>query len=141
MRMSLSNILNHFRAARFPLFNSHAEFCTYFFFNRQLQARGYAKKATTKGKGKGMVKDVLKGPEVCRDPAKLTSYAVGVNIYKQGEDPPLKPKEEYPEWLFQLNLGPPTKLSELDPESEEYWKRLRKEHIWRYNRLHKGKSF
>ncbi|XP_066503590.1 large ribosomal subunit protein mL54 isoform X2 [Hoplias malabaricus] len=92
-----------------------------------------------KGKGKGMVKDVLKGPEVCKDPVKLTSHAVGVNIFKQGEDPPLRPKEEYPEWLFQLDLGPTKKLGELDPESHEYWKMLRKEHMWRFNRLHKGK--
>ncbi|XP_026861276.1 39S ribosomal protein L54, mitochondrial [Electrophorus electricus] len=97
-------------------------------------------RATPKGKGK-MVKEVLKGPEVCRDPEKLVSYAIGVNIYKQGEDPPLKPKEEYPEWLFQLNLGPPKKLNEVDPDSREYWKRLRKEHMWRFNRLHKGKRF
>lgn len=54
--------------------------------------------SAAKGKGKGMVKDVLKGPEVCKDPVKLTSHAVGVNIYKQGEDPPLKPREEYPAW-------------------------------------------
>lgn len=54
--------------------------------------------SAAKGKGKGMVKDVLKGPEVCKDPVRLTSYAVGANIYKQGEDPPLKPKEEYPAW-------------------------------------------
>lgn len=51
----------------------------------------------TKGK-KGMVKEELKGPEVCKDAARLTSYAVGVNIFKQGEDPKLKPPEEYPEW-------------------------------------------
>lgn len=51
-----------------------------------------------KGKGKGMVKDVLKGPEVCKDPVKLTSHAVGVNIFKQGDDPALKPPKEYPEW-------------------------------------------
>uniref|UniRef100_A0A3Q2PUM3 Uncharacterized protein n=1 Tax=Fundulus heteroclitus TaxID=8078 RepID=A0A3Q2PUM3_FUNHE len=38
---------------------------------------------SAKGKGKGMMKEVLKGPEVCKDPAILTSYAVGVNIYKQ----------------------------------------------------------
>lgn len=54
--------------------------------------------SVAKGKGKGLVKDVLKGPEVCKDPVKLTSYAVGVNIYKQGDDPPLKSKEEYPAW-------------------------------------------
>lgn len=51
-----------------------------------------------KGKGKGMMKEELKGPEVCKDPVRLTSHAVGVNIFKQGEDPKLKPPEEYPEW-------------------------------------------
>ncbi|XP_071343837.1 large ribosomal subunit protein mL54 [Trachinotus anak] len=107
----------------------------------KIQICGYAKKVATKGKGKGMVKEELKGPEVCKDPVRLTSYAVGVNIFKQGEDPKLKPHEEYPEWLFQLNLGMPKKLHELKPDSWEYWERLRKENIWRSNRLHKGKKF
>ncbi|XP_056133440.1 39S ribosomal protein L54, mitochondrial [Lampris incognitus] len=106
----------------------------------RIPARGYAKKIVVKGKGKGMVKEELKGPEVCKDPVKLTTYAVGINIYKQGEDPKLKPLEEYPEWLFQLHLGPPKKLDELEPDSWEYWKVLRKENIWRANRLHKGKK-
>ncbi|CAB1314070.1 unnamed protein product [Coregonus sp. 'balchen'] len=101
---------------------------------------GYAKKVAAKGKGKGMVKDVLKGPEVCKDPVKLTSHAVGVNIFKQGDDPALKPPEEYPEWLFQLQLGPPKNIHELEPDSREYWKVLRKEHMLRFNRLHKGKK-
>ncbi|KAJ8277375.1 hypothetical protein GJAV_G00074490 [Gymnothorax javanicus] len=109
-------------------------------FIYRIQACGYAKKPTAKGKGKGMVKEVLKGPEVCKDPVRLTTHAVGVNIFKQGEDPPLRPVEEYPEWLFQLNLGPPKKLQELDPESRQYWKVLRKEHMWRNNRLNKGKK-
>lgn len=51
-----------------------------------------------KGKGKGMVKEELKGPEVCKDPVRLTTYAVGVNIYKEGDDPKLKNPEEYPGW-------------------------------------------
>ncbi|XP_029938879.1 large ribosomal subunit protein mL54 [Salarias fasciatus] len=104
------------------------------------QTCGYAKKVAAKGKGKGMVKAELKGPEVCRDPVRLTSHAVGVNIFKEGEDPKLKPTEEYPEWLFQLNLGLPKKLHELESDTWEYWKRLRKENIWRYNRLNKGKK-
>lgn len=54
--------------------------------------------AAAKGKGKGMMKEEQKGPEVCKDPVKLTTYAVGVNIFKQGEDPQLKPPEQYPEW-------------------------------------------
>ncbi|AWP11057.1 putative 39S ribosomal protein L54 mitochondrial-like [Scophthalmus maximus] len=107
----------------------------------RIQTRGYAKKVVAKGKAKGMVKEELKGPEVCNDPVRLTSQAVGANIYKQGDDPKLKPPEEYPEWLFKLNLGEPKKLHELEPDTWEYWKRLRKENIWRSNRLHKGKKF
>lgn len=45
-----------------------------------------------------MMKEEQKGPEVCKDPVRLTTYAVGVNIFKQGEDPQLKPPEQYPEW-------------------------------------------
>ncbi|KAM9385124.1 large ribosomal subunit protein mL54 [Pholidichthys leucotaenia] len=109
-------------------------------FNR-VQTCGYAKKVAFKGKGKGMTKEELKGPEVSKDPVRLTSYAVGVNIFKQGEDPKLKPPEEYPEWLFQMNLGDPKKLHELEPDTWEYWIRLRKENIWRHQRLQKGKKF
>lgn len=54
--------------------------------------------AAAKGKGKFMVKEELKGPEVCKDPVRLTTYAVGVNVFKEGEDPMLKPPEQYPEW-------------------------------------------
>uniref|UniRef100_A0A674N427 Large ribosomal subunit protein mL54 n=1 Tax=Takifugu rubripes TaxID=31033 RepID=A0A674N427_TAKRU len=99
------------------------------------------KTLTAKGKGKFMVKEELKGPEVCKDPVRLTTYAVGVNVFKQGEDPMLKPPDQYPEWLFQLNLGAVKKLHELDADTWEYWKRLRKENMWRFNRLHKGKKF
>lgn len=45
-----------------------------------------------------MMKEEVKGPEVCKDPIRLTSYAVGANILKQGEDPQLKPNDQYPEW-------------------------------------------
>ncbi|XP_055514284.1 39S ribosomal protein L54, mitochondrial [Leucoraja erinacea] len=104
-------------------------------------ARGYAKKAAVKGKGKVGVKEALQGPEVCKDPVILTTHAVGVNIYKQGTDPKLLPDTEYPEWLFSLNLGTPKNLDELDPESREYLKRLRKEHMWQHNKEHRGKKF
>lgn len=60
--------------------------------------------AAAKGKGKGMVKEEMKGPEICKDPVRLTSYAVGVNILKQGEDPQLKPPEQYPEWYGHVLL-------------------------------------
>lgn len=51
-----------------------------------------------KFKSKVTMKQESKGPEVCKDPVRLTSHAVGVNIFKEGEDPKLKPFEEYPEW-------------------------------------------
>ncbi|CAL8268980.1 unnamed protein product [Arctogadus glacialis] len=101
---------------------------------------GYAKKVAAKGKGKGMMKEDVKGPEVCKDTERLTTHAVGVNIFKQGEDPKLKSPEEYPEWLYQIKLGPVTNLHDREPDSWEYWKRLRKESILRHNRLHKGKK-
>ncbi|XP_057628668.1 39S ribosomal protein L54, mitochondrial-like [Chionomys nivalis] len=108
-----------------------------------LSVRDYAKKPVMKGsKGaKGSVAtEALKDPEVCTDPARLTTHAMGVNIYKEGQDVALKPDSEYPEWLFQMNLGPPKKLEELEPESREYWRLLRKQNIWRHNRLSKNKK-
>lgn len=43
--------------------------------------------------------------------------------------------------LFQMNVGPPKKLEELDPETREYWRLLRKHNIWRHNRLSKNQKF
>ncbi|XP_046300076.1 large ribosomal subunit protein mL54 isoform X1 [Marmota monax] len=99
--------------------------------------------AVTKGAkgGKGsVVSEALKDPEVCTDPVRLATHAMGVNIYKAGQDVALKPDAEYPEWLFQVNVGPPKKLEELDPETREYWRLLRKLNIWRHNRLSKSRK-
>ncbi|XP_018417712.1 PREDICTED: 39S ribosomal protein L54, mitochondrial isoform X2 [Nanorana parkeri] len=93
-----------------------------------------------KGKGKGLAKDVQKGPEVCKDPLILTTHAMGLNIYKNGSDIKLKDECQYPEWLFQLDLGPPKPLEERSPDTPEYWKLLRKLHMWRNNRLAKAKK-
>ncbi|XP_027808464.1 large ribosomal subunit protein mL54 isoform X2 [Marmota flaviventris] len=91
--------------------------------------------------GKGsVVSEALKDPEVCTDPVRLATHAMGVNIYKAGQDVALKPDAEYPEWLFQVNVGPPKKLEELDPETREYWRLLRKLNIWRHNRLSKSRK-
>ncbi|XP_036315869.1 39S ribosomal protein L54, mitochondrial [Pipistrellus kuhlii] len=111
----------------------------------RLLVRDYAKKPAVKGgkggKGGGMVSEDLKDPEVCTDPVRLTTHAMGVNIYKEGQDVALKPDAEYPEWLFQVNVGPPKKLEELDPETWEHWRLLRKHNMWRHNRLSKNKKF
>ncbi|KAF5927978.1 hypothetical protein HPG69_010514 [Diceros bicornis minor] len=110
----------------------------------RLLVRDYAKRPVIKvgkgGKG-GVVSEALKDPEVCTDPVQLTTHAMGVNIYKAGPDVALKPDAEYPEWLFQMNVGPPKKLEELDPETREYWRLLRKHNIWRHNRLSKQRKF
>ncbi|XP_040275755.1 39S ribosomal protein L54, mitochondrial [Bufo bufo] len=106
-----------------------------------VQLRSYAKKPVAKGKGKGFVKEVQKGPEVCKDPALLTTHAMGVNIYKSGSDVKLMDDSQYPEWLFQLDLEPPKPLEERSPDTPQYWKLLRKLHMWRNNRLAKAKKF
>ncbi|KAM6396174.1 large ribosomal subunit protein mL54 [Rhynochetos jubatus] len=103
-------------------------------------ARGYAKKPAVKSKGKNVPKEELKGPEVCMDPTMLTTYAMGLNYFKEGPEVALKPDSEYPDWLFKIHLGPPKKLEELDPDSIEYWRRLRKYNTWQRNRLKKGKK-
>ncbi|XP_068276881.1 large ribosomal subunit protein mL54 [Nyctibius grandis] len=103
-------------------------------------ARGYAKKAAMKSKGKSVPKQALQGPEVCTDPAMLATHAMGVNYFKEGPEVALKPDSEYPDWLFKIHLGPPKKLEELDPNSIEYWRRLRKYNTWHRNRLKKGKK-
>lgn len=47
----------------------------------------------------------------------------------------------HPTRLFQVNVGPPRTLEELDPETREYWRLLRKHNIWRHNRLSKNRKF
>ncbi|CAM2109317.1 unnamed protein product [Caretta caretta] len=53
---------------------------------------------------------------------------MGVNFYRQCLEEALKDDSEYPDWLFQMHLGPPKTLEELDPETPQYWRVL-----WKHN--------
>ena len=78
--------------------------------------------------------------DVETDPERLVNYVVGANIYKEGEDPKLKPDSEYPDWLWELRterggIDP----EDLDPETEAYWRRVKKLHRRRNNLMMKTK--
>lgn len=74
--------------------------------------------------------------EVESDVNKLVTHCCGANIYIEGEDPVLKPDEEYPDWLWTLRLDrTPQDLSELDPNTSKYWQRARKLTMRRKNAI------
>ncbi|XP_035668101.1 39S ribosomal protein L54, mitochondrial-like [Branchiostoma floridae] len=107
-----------------------------------VQVANYAKAKVPAFKGaKDLTNEKPKGPSVETDAAVLTTHCCGANIYKDGTDPLLQPDEEYPDWLWKLNLGPAKKLDEIEPGTREYFKRLRKENIWAENARRKGKKF
>ncbi|XP_018568987.1 39S ribosomal protein L54, mitochondrial [Anoplophora glabripennis] len=124
----------------------------YLSFQLSFPRNNYAKKDTG---SVSMVGGVLKkkklgklGPVVEKtvlpvetDPEKLVKYACGTNIFKTGEDVLLKPDNEYPEWLWNIRLGPPPPLEELDPNSKQYWKRIRKMAMRRNNKFAQLKKF
>ncbi|OQR98454.1 hypothetical protein ACHHYP_08621 [Achlya hypogyna] len=71
--------------------------------------RGFAAPAKAPAKGK----DKKGGaPKVVEEAVDITKYAP-VNILKDGTHPELKPREEYPEWLYTL-LDPKPTLGELE---------------------------
>jgi len=75
------------------------------------------------------------------DTQKLVNYVCGSNIYIKGEDIKIKPDSEYPDWLWSLHTGPPKTLSELDPDTKGYWRKLRTEALRRNNQLSKLRKF
>ncbi|KAJ8670285.1 hypothetical protein QAD02_001544 [Eretmocerus hayati] len=96
-------------------------------------------KKGVKGKGPSPQKKILPVEE---DVERLLKYCCGTNILKEGgEDVLLKPKSEYPDWLWKINVGPPPKLEDLDPNTKAYWRKLRKEGMRRNNKLSKLKKF
>ncbi|CAD7078107.1 unnamed protein product [Hermetia illucens] len=109
--------------------------------------RQYAKPAAAPG-GKKLKKLGKLGPIIEKkeipvetDVNKLVNYVCGSNIYKTGEDVKLKPDSEYPDWLWKMNVERIIPLEELDPNSKQYWRRLRKVALRRNNQLSKLKKF
>jgi len=60
----------------------------------------------------------------------------GANIYKDGQDPPIKPDSEYPEWLWNLKLEK-VPIEQLSMDEKTYWRRIRKAKIKQQNALRK----
>lgn len=75
------------------------------------------------------------------DPVKLINSVCGSNLLKTGEDVKIKPDHEYPDWLWTLNTGRPVALEEMDPETKQYWRKLRKIALRRNNQMSKLKKF
>ncbi|KAJ4434461.1 hypothetical protein ANN_23023 [Periplaneta americana] len=108
----------------------------------QQLAGGIASLGKKKGKfsklGPMMEKKIL---PVETDPQRLVNYVCGSNLYKEGEDIKLKSDSEYPEWLWTLRTGKALTLDDLDPDTKDYWRKLRKLGMKRNNQLRKLKKF
>ncbi|PSN35513.1 39S ribosomal protein L54 [Blattella germanica] len=106
-------------------------------------AGGIASLGKKKGKlsklGPVMEKKIL---PVETDPHKLVNFVCGTNLLKEGgEDIKLKADNEYPDWLWTLRIGKSPRLEEMDPNTWEYWRRIRKMGMRRNNLLSKLKKF
>lgn len=58
------------------------------------------------------------------DPHKLVNYCCGLNYHIDEPLIPLKPDEEYPDWLWDLRLGPKLNSWEMEKGTKEYYLRL-----------------
>jgi large subunit ribosomal protein L54 len=63
--------------------------------------------------------------EVETDPHKLVNYLCGGQYMKEGPEIKLKADDEYPEWICTLRTNGVPELHELDPDSLEYWEKIR----------------
>lgn len=76
------------------------------------------------------------------DAHRLQTHVCGTNIYKEGgEDVMIKPDSEYPSWLWTIRTGPFPPLEELDPNTKQYWRRLRLLGLRRNNKVKGTKKF
>ncbi|XP_011067128.1 PREDICTED: 39S ribosomal protein L54, mitochondrial [Acromyrmex echinatior] len=109
-----------------------------------VQTREYAGPATRPGMKK-LRKPVTVEKKVLpveTDVNRLLTHVCGTNIYKEGgKDVELKPDSEYPHWLWNIRTGPPPPLEELDPNTKQYWKRLRLFGLRRNNQKSRTRKF
>ncbi len=62
-----------------------------------------------------------------KDVEKLAKFCCGLNIYKSGgEEVPIKPNSEYPEWLWELCVDKGPTLEEMEPNTLQWWSRKRR---------------
>ncbi|EFN88162.1 39S ribosomal protein L54, mitochondrial [Harpegnathos saltator] len=106
-----------------------------------IQARSYAILMSKKPKKSFSVSVEKKVLSVETDPYKLQSHVCGTNIYKEGEDVKIKSDSEYPSWLWNIRTGPPPPLEEMDPNTKQYWRRLRLLGLRRNNKIKGTKKF
>ena len=50
-------------------------------------------------------------------------------------------KNSNADWLWKINIDGPLKLEEMDPDTKQYWRKVRKMGLWRNNKLSKLKKF
>merc|ERR1739842_4746 len=99
--------------------------------------KGGGKKATKLGPAVEKVKLPVES-----DPVILVNYCCGSDFNKENpQDIKLGEDSEYPDWLWTLRTGKPPPLEEMDPESKQYWLKLRKIKMWENNKLSSLKRF
>ncbi|XP_032522024.2 large ribosomal subunit protein mL54 [Danaus plexippus] len=151
----ICNFSQIYTCLRHQMFQSHASRVIYSVNKAKFHTykTNYAAKKTTSaaggvlGLGKGKKKagklSTMEKKElpVETDPEKLVNYVCGSNIYVTGEDVQIKPDSEYPEWLWSLNTGKAPRIEDLDPNTKQYWLRVRTEGMRRNNRLRSMRKF
>ncbi|GAB1869753.1 Large ribosomal subunit protein mL54 [Camponotus japonicus] len=107
-----------------------------------IQTKNYAKPVIQAGSKKPLKRTEKKILPVEKDVNRLLTYVCGTNLYKKGgEDVKIKPDSEYPSWLWNIRTGPPLTLEELDPNTKQYWKKLRILGLRRNNRQRTTRKF